>query len=537
MPADAFTADAAPSAPGAIEPLVQRLIQLVGVEHVTTDPAARAAMSEDVFAKGGLAACVVAAGDTEETARVVAAATEAGRAIVPRGGGMSYTGGYLLKDAGAVVIDLRRMNRIVAVDPANMIVTVEAGATWTDLRAALKPHKLRTPFWGPLSGISSTIGGGLSQQNAFFGAGVWGPTSDSVATLEVVLADGSIVRTGSAGTEGGSGFFRHYGPDLAGLFLGDTGAMGIKTQATLRLIPEPTHEAWLSFAFPDLTATGEAMAAVARTGLACEVAGFDPNLAKVRMRRASLLSDAKTLAAVVTSQKSLLEGVKQGARMALAGRNFMDDAGFTLHLVTEGGSQGQVDAAAATLRARMRELGGREIENTIPKALRAAPFTPLNNVLGPDGERWAPIHGIVPLESGPACWAQIERLFDDHRAVLDAKGVTTGHLVTTIATNGFLIEPVFFWPGARFKLHETTVEASYLAKLPTHADDPETVALIDTLRAAILDVFQRHGAAHFQVGRTYRYAETRAPATLAMLRAIKAALDPKGLMNPGALGL
>jgi D-lactate dehydrogenase (cytochrome) len=258
----------------------------------------------------------------------------------------------------------------------------------------------------------------------------------------------------------------------------------------------------------------------------------------VRMRRASLLADARTLAAVVTSQKSLLEGVKQGAKMALAGRGFMDDAGFTLHLVTEGTSQAQVDAAAAALRALMvKTHGGREIENTIPKALRAAPFTPLNNVLGPDGERWVPIHGIVPHERGPACWAAIAALFAAREAAFAAKGMTSGYLVTTLSTNGFLIEPVFFWPDARFALHEAIVEPSYLAKLPVHAPDAEAVALVADTREAILDIFEAHGAAHFQIGRTYRYAQTREPATLALLKGIKALVDPAGLMNPGALGL
>lgn len=528
MPADAF---AAPS------DLTDRLVQMVGAAHVSTDPARRAAMSEDVYARGGLAAVVVSPGSTEEVSRVVAAATAAGRAVAPRGGGMSYTGGYTPKDAGAVLIDLSRMNRILEVNAANMTVTVEAGATWADLRAALRPLCLRTPFWGPLSGISSTIGGGLSQQNAFFGAGVWGPTSESVTCLTLVLADGSIVRTGSAGTKGGTGFFRHYGPDLAGLFLGDTGALGVKTEATLRLIPDPAHEGWISFAMDGLSETARAMAAVARTGLACEVAAFDPNLAKVRMRRASLLTDAKTLAAVVSSQKNLFEGMKQGAKMALAGRGFMDDAGYTLHLVTEGASQGQIDHALATLRALVMGHGGREIENTIPKAMRAAPFTPLNNVLGPDGERWVPIHGIVPHEQGEACWSAIDALFREREAAFAAKAMTTGYLLTTLATNGFLIEPVFFWPDERFVLHETTVEPGYLAKLPVHAADPEAAELVADTRERILDIFEAHGAAHFQIGRTYRYAQTREPATLALLKAIKAAVDPRGLMNPGALGL
>ncbi len=517
--------------------LAQRLGAIVGTANLSLDPATCAAMSEDVFAQGGLAAYVVAPGTIDELSRVLALANEAGQVVVPRGGGMSYTSGYLVKDAGAVVLDMRRMDKILHVNAQDMYVTVQAGTTWKELRAALQPLGLRTPFWGPLSGISSTIGGGLSQQNAFFGAGTWGTTSDSVMSVTVVLADGSIVRTGSAGTIGAAPFFRNYGPDLTGLFCGDTGALGIKAEVTMRLIPDPAHEGWLSFAMPDLDATARATAAIARTALACEVCAFDPALAKIRMRRASLVADAKTLAAVVTSQKNIFEGVKQGAKMALAGRSFMEDAGYTLHVITEGASKSQVDEALGVLRVIMKNEGGREIENTIPKAMRAAPFTPLNNVLGPDGERWVPIHGIVPLSQGPACWAALEAMFEASRAQLDALKITTGYLVTTVSTTGFLIEPVFFWPGARFKLHETTVEGHYLQKLPKLAHDKAAADMVDRTREKILDIFESFGATHFQIGRTYRYAQTRDPMTLALLKAVKSYVDPKGLMNPGALGL
>ena len=517
--------------------LVQRLAAIVGASHVTTDPAACAAMSEDVYSQGGVAACVVAPLSTHELSCAVATINAAGLAIIPRGGGMSYTSGYVIKEDGAVVIDTRRMNKIIDVNAQDMYVKVQTGATWAALRAALRPLKLRTPFWGPLSGISSTIGGGVSQQNAFFGAGTFGTTSESVLSLTIVLADGSIVRTGSAGTTNGSPFFRNYGPDLTGLFCGDTGALGVKAEVTLRLIPEPEYEGWLSFAMPDLASTARATAAIARTNLACELCSFDPNLARIRMRRASLVSDAKTLAAVVTSQKNLFEGVKQGAKMALAGRGFMDDAGYTLHVITEGASKSQVEDALTVLRGIMKDEGGKEIENTIPKALRAAPFTPLNNILGPDGERWVPIHGIVPLSKGGSCWAAIDALFDSQRTSMEALRITTGYLMTTVSTTGFLIEPVFFWPGARFDLHETTVEPHYLQKLPKLEHDELAAALVSQLRDKILDIFEAYGATHFQIGRAYRYAQTRDPLTLALLQAVKAYVDPKNLMNPGALGL
>jgi len=141
------------------------------------------------------------------------------------------------------------MNKILEINADDMYVTVQAGVTWQQLYAALQPLGLRTPFWGPLSGLTSTIGGGLSQNNAFFGAGTHGPSTDSVTGLTVVLADGRIVKTGTGGTKNAKPFWRQYGPDLTGLFLSDAGALAYKAEATLRLIPLPEAEDWASFEF------------------------------------------------------------------------------------------------------------------------------------------------------------------------------------------------------------------------------------------------------------------------------------------------
>jgi FAD/FMN-containing dehydrogenase len=511
--------------------------QAVGPANVSADPALTALMSQDIWAKGADVSLVIAPGTVEEVSRAVAAATREGRAIAPRGGGMSYTSGYTQTEPGAVLIDMRRMNRILEVNEQDMYVTVEAGATWIDLFEACKAKGVRTPFWGPLSGLSSTIGGGLSQNNAFFGAGTYGTTAESVTSITVVLADGSIVRTGTAGQAGASPFFRHYGPDFAGLFLGDTGAFGVKTEATLRLIRMPEHEAWASFSFQDRDACARAMAETARTGAACELFGFDPNLARVRMKRASLLADAGALLKVVGAQKSLFQGLKEGAKIALAGRGFLDGADYSLHVVIEGRSKAAVEADLALVRRVMSEHGAKEVENTIPKVIRANPYAPLNSVLGPGGERWVPVHGIVRHSDGPAAWAALDALFAEMAAEFDAHEISFGYLVTTLSTNGFLIEPVFFWPEARFALHEATVEPSFLAKLPALPDNPAATAIVAKARKRVVDVFTRFGGAHFQVGRTYPLAATRTPEALALLETVKSALDPQRRMNPGVLGL
>lgn len=528
-----MTAMSSPSIPT----LAKELCAILGPDYVTEDPKVCALMSADIWAKGGLVGLVAAPGSVEELAQTVRKAASHNRPILPRGGGMSYTGGYTASAPGALLVDLRRMDRILDIDSTDMTVRVEAGANWASLLTALRPKGLRTPFWGPLSGISSTIGGGLSQNNAFLGAGLYGPSTDSVAALTVVLADGSILRTDHPSSDGKAHAFRQYGPDLTGLFLSDCGALGLKAEATLRLIRMPEQEDWLSFTFPARDACALAMAAMLREGVAAELFGFDPNLARVRMKRASLLADAGQLAKVMTAQKSILGSIKEGARVALAGRSFLGDAVYSLHATVEGRSKAAVEAGMAILRTLARQHGGTEIENTIPKVIRANPFTPLNNILGPEGERWAPIHGIVSNSKGPAVWAAIDKVFEEMTAEFETHGITTGYLVTGVGNYGFLIEPVFYWPDERYAIHDATIEPGFLKRLPIHQANERAADVVKEARKRVLAAFARSGAAHFQIGRTYPYPTTRRPEQLALLKGLKSALDPKGLMNPGVLGL
>lgn len=517
--------------------LKHELVQILGLAHVADDDGVRDLMRTDIWTRGAAPALIASPKNIEELAQTIAAAARRRTPILPRGGGMSYTAGYVSAEENSLLLDLRRMNRILDVDAASMTVRVEAGVTWAQLYDALKIKGLRTPFWGPLSGISSTIGGGLSQNNAFFGAGVYGPSSDSVLSLAIVTADGGTLHTDHRREGKSRHAFPQFGPNLTGLFLGDCGALGVKAEATLRLIPLPEHEDWLSLSFSSRDGCAQALAAMARENVASELFGFDPKLARVRLKRASVMADAGSLAHVVAAQKTILGGIREGAKIALAGRGFIGEADYTLHAIVEGRSKVAVADGLNRLRTVAKRFDAKEIENTIPKVIRANPFTPLNNILGPQGERWAPIHGIVSLSDGPRVWAEIDALFNEMADGFEAGGITTGYLVTTLGTTGYLIEPVFFWPEDRYPIHEATVEPQMLKRMPRHDANPHATATVTAARERILDIFARAGAAHFQIGRTYRYAQTRDPGQWALLRAIKGALDPNHMMNPGVLGL
>lgn len=513
------------------------LAAIVGDANVTDDDTALRLHSEDIWSVSRHVAALIAAPATlDELSAVATAAHRAGFTIAPRGAGMSYTSGYLPVDERTLSLDMRRMDRVLRVSPEDMTVTVEAGCSWRALNEALKPHGLRTPFWGPMSGIYSTIGGGLSNLNAMFGAGHHGTSSESVIALTVVLADGQVLRTGARGPDGDTPFYRHYGPDLAGLFCGDGGTLGIKAEVTLRLIRAPAHEDYASFSFASGSDLVQAMAEIARAGVASETCAFDPGLNRIRMARAGVGNDLKVLGAVVAKQKSLGKGLMAAAKVALGGRDFVPDDGWPLHVIAEGRSKAGVADDMAELRRIAARFGGQEVENSVAKVIRAMPFPAPNSVVGPSGEGWVPVHGHVSLSNAPAMLAEIEAHFASFAEEFDREGIKTAFLLTTLSTNAITIEPVFYWPEQHRPIHASMMEADHRAKLPAQTSRPSARAVVERARAGVIAINQRYGCAHFQIGRTYPYRASRDAASLALLDAVKAATDPAGALNPGGLG-
>ncbi|MEO0462912.1 MAG: FAD-binding oxidoreductase [Pseudomonadota bacterium] len=497
-----------------------------------TDEASLALFSHDVLTSGTPPLAVFQPASVEELAAGIGAATSAGIAIVPRGGGMSYTGGYLYEGGAHLLIDTRSLDRILDINEADMTVTVEAGCSWDKLFRELKPLGLRALAWGTLSGLRASVGGGMSQNGLFWGAR-GGSAVDAAISFDVVLADGTIVSTGSD-------FFRPYGPDLTSLFAADCGAFGVKARVTLKLVREASAFAYGSFSFANHDELLTAMSEIARAELAAESFAFDPFLQAQRMKRDSLVKDARQFGNMVKEQAKsggMLKALREGAKVAMAGRGFLDDVPFSLHCIAEGRHQSGVDADMRAIETIVREAGGSVVENSIPKILRANPFPPPNSMLGPEGERWVPVHGFLPHSKLIAAWDRLQALFAQKREAMERLGVETGALIAATGRSSCLIEPVFFWPGEQNPLHQQSLEPDHLAKLPTMADSPEATALVLELRERVIAIFQDMGAIHLQIARSYPLKESHDPAGWAMLEALKRQVDPRGLMNPGSLGL
>ncbi len=516
---------------------IEALAELLGGDSVLIDDAARELYGQDISGDSHPVLAVVRPVSTEAVVETVAFAGARGLVIAPRGGGMSYSGGYVCPDDRTLCLDMGRMNEVLEINTEDMYVTVQAGCTWQSLHEALAPLGLRTPFWGTLSGLKATVGGSVSQNSLFWGSCRHGAAADSVVGFEIVLANGERLRTGAAVQSSATPFFRHYGPDLTGLFTCDAGALGIKTTITLKLIPAGPGHAVASFNFSGHDTLIRAMSEVSRNRLADACFGFDPAMRAQRMKRESLMADIRSLGHVVTGQDNLLKGLREGVRVAAAGRDFMADVDFSLHFMVEEATQAAADASIARIRDLCAAQGGREIEASVPKITRANPFGPLNSMIGPAGERWLPVHGLLPHSKAVAAYEAVEALFADNGDVLERHHIAHGTLLTYADTNCFVIEPVFYWPDELNALHRHSVEASVLRKANRFPENLAAREEVMRLRNDIMTLFRQLGAVHLQIGRRYPYREALAAPARHLVDELKRLLDPDGRINPGALGL
>ena len=518
------------------EGALQRLASVIGDEHVLTGTEDRRFFGQDVHHAGAPPTAVIRPGSIEDLAECVRIARDGGLALLPRGGGMSYTQGFLGDGRPALTVDMSRLDRVTDINVADGYVTVECGATWRQLDEALAPLGVRTPFWGTLSGLRATVGGGLSQGAIFLGSGVHGSAADSLLGLDVILGDGSVVRVGAHANAHAGPFFRHFGPDLSGLFTGDCGALGIKARATLRLVPRWTETRYLSYGFADARSLFECMADIARANVVSELFAFDPGMQKVRMKRVSLAEDARALGQVMKSAGGGLRSLKEGAKVVLAGRGFLDEAHFSLHMSLDGRDATEADSRAALVR-RLIGKRGEEVAATIPRVMRSNPFAEVNSMIGPGGERWVPVHGSVPLSSATSMYQALEAVHARHREDSERLGIEHGYLLCIVGDRAILIEPVLYWPDSRLLFHDRVLDPEYLGRLPRFEENLPAREAVDRLRRELAECFLQHGAASFQIGRFYPYREGLEPSAARLLDGIKRLVDPDGILNPGCLGM
>ena len=514
--------------------VINKLASAIGAEYVLTEAADREFYSMDVYKARELPIAIAQPGTVADLQAIVRIAAEADVAMVLRGGGASYTDGYVCASAKSILIDTSRLNTIIEINEDDMYVTVHPGVTWAQLDEALAAKGLRTPFWGPFSGLMATIGGSATQNSVSLGSGTFGVSADSILAMEVVIANGEILRTGSLATENTTPFFRYWGPDFTGLFCGDAGVLGIKARITLRLIKRPMHRATCSFGFHDFNSLAYGMAAAAREGVVDTNFGLDPKLQQGQLGGTDGAAMKQAAIAVFKASRNVFDGLFQLIKMGIAGKSFLAGYDYSAHFSIDGYSHAEVAHKLASVRKAVA-MHGTEIANTMPTVLMAMPFIPLYPILGPQGQRWVPMHGIMPFSKLIAFNDKLDLLYASYADRMLAAKVEKAAMFTSISTTGFLFEPVFYWEDDRTVFHKRYLPQEYLDVLPEYPANPEGRALVAEMKDAIQDVFTEFGAVHMQLGKAYPYMRGRESQSTALIRQIKTELDPKGLMNPGGL--
>jgi len=229
--------------------LINKLETIVGTDNLFTTPEELSCYSYDATGRIFLPEAVALPGSAGEIAAILRLANRYGFPVVPRGAGTGMSGGSL-PTAGGLVLATTRMNRILEIDPQNMIAVVEPGVVTGDLQTALKKYNLMYPP-DPASLKFCTIGGNAAECAGGPSAVKYGVTKDYVIGLEIVLPTGEIMQTGVRTEKGVVGY------DLIRLFIGSEGTLGIFTRLVLRVIPLPERKETYLLTFNSLArATG-----------------------------------------------------------------------------------------------------------------------------------------------------------------------------------------------------------------------------------------------------------------------------------------
>ena len=464
-------------APGSAEAeaLLADLRAVVGTAGVVTDPDITEGYRRDMMplAPAGKPLAVVFPEDTEQVSGVVKACSAAGVPIVPRGAGSGLTGAANAVDGGVSVV-LTKMNRILEIDEANRLAVVQPGIVNLAFRTEVESRGL---FYAPdpSSYDWCTIGGNLSTNAGGLCCVKYGVTTDAVLGLEVVLASGEVLRTGRRTVKGVAGY------DLTKLLVGSEGTLGIITEATLALRPKPQAPCTMVAAFDSPEAAGAAVTGAIRAGLVpslLEIMDATCIRAVEAHTGNKVLGDEQTPAAILIGQSDL-GGAAGLAELAVLER-VSTEAGAVFAYVTDDVAEGRL-----LLQARRDVLPSLEVLGT-----------------------WLTDDVSVPRTEIAALIAACEQIAAD-------VGLTIG--VVGHAGDG--------------NMHPTLVYDGTSSDETARAHDAFG-RILDAGRALGGTVTGEHG-----VGRMKQsfLAREIGPVGLEVHRAIKRALDPAGLFNPGSM--
>jgi D-lactate dehydrogenase (cytochrome) len=403
---------------------------------------------------------------TAEVSAILRHANEAGVPVVPFGAGTSLEG-HVIPLTGGISLDLTRMTSILALRAEDLTVTVQPGITRSQLEAAVGPHGL----WFTVDpGADATLGG-MAATNASGTTTVrYGGMRQNVLALEVVLADGSVIRTGTRAVKTSAGY------NLTNLFVGSEGTLGVITELTLRLQPIPEHIVVARAAFPSVEAACRAAATIIGAG--------------VLVTRCELL-DAMTIAAL---------NAFSGTDFPVAPYLFVEFGG------TEAGVAGDLE----TTRELVVDEGATAFESESDPTARSRMWSARHNALMASlalapGSKAMTTDVAVPV-------SELAASIEAARTALDESGLRggiVGHVGDGNYHVAFLLDP---------DDADSVAQAAALNK-----------AVVEDALARGGTCTGEHGIGFGKL----EYLEREHGDLVPLYRGLKGLFDPRGILNPG----
>jgi glycolate oxidase len=455
--------------------VIEALGRVLPADRIVVDPDVLASLSHDEaeWAPTGRAAAAVRARSETEVQHVVRTCAELGVPVVPRGAGTGLSGGANAV-TGCVVLDVAAMDQVLEIDPDNLLAVVQPGAVNDDVKAAVAAHGLWYPP-DPASAPWSTIGGNVATNAGGLCCLKYGVTRDWVLGLRAVVGGpvsyGEAVRLGRRTTKGVAGL------DLVSLFVGAEGTLGVVTEVTLRLRPAlAATPRTVVAAFGDLVSSGQAVAQITRRGL--------------------------TPAVLELLDRSCLEAVESWKHLGIDA----DASAMLLARVDTPGESGADEAAA--IAATMTDTGALWVEQSTDDAEAEALFE-ARRLAYPAFERLGPVlteDVCVPRSAVPAMLEQVAMI-----------GARHGVQIATIAHAGDgNLHPLIITPAG-------DDEARAAAQAAFDELLTEAIAVGGTVTG-------EHGVGLLKRDGMLRELD---PGAVAMQTAVRQALDPMQIFNPG----
>ncbi|MBS0211553.1 MAG: FAD-binding protein [Proteobacteria bacterium] len=454
--------------PDLTAPTITALHAALGADGLLTDPAQCQPYGSDDSRRQAQPQAVALPTRVEQVQALVRICRAAQLPIVARGCGTATTGAAV-PVAGGVVVSFERMDRILAIRPADRVAVVEPGVLNGALQEAVGAHGF---FWppDPTSSPSCSVGGNLACNAGGPRAVKYGATRDNVLGLAFVDGRGELIRCGAAVTKNASGY------DLTHLLIGSEGTLGLIVEATLRLLPKPEDQRCLRALYRDTDAAAAAVARLMAQPVAPAMLEF--------MDAASVKLAREVGGANIPEAGAMLMIEVDGAA------EMLDFASIALAQAAEGEGLLSLDIAPnETARAALWSA-----RRALSPALRTIAPGKINEDV------------VVPVSAIPALVARVNEI----GKAIDLPMVSFGH-----AGNGNLHVNILFDPA--------DADQSARAQRGMHA-------LFDAVLALDGQLSGEHGigiAKREFMGKAY------SPATLDLMRAIKAQFDPDGLLNPG----